>query len=520
MSADPTSYRSTSRPGRDGFVHLLHAEWTKFRTVRGWVVGTAVAAVIIVLVGLLVASAFHNYGCLGAPSAACQSVPLGPDGEAVTDHFYFVHEGLDGDGSITVQVTSLTGLITYPAYAPNAIVPGVMPWAKAGLIIKQSKRPGSPYAAVMVTGSHGVRMQYNFIHDTAGSPGGVTAASPRWLRLTRSGDSITGYESGDGTHWTRIGTAYLAGLPATVQAGLFVASPGYVEESPGIAGGSQVHTTQATARFEHLSLEGDRRGSAWTGDNFGGSGGGPQLGPPGFQESGGRFTLKGYGDIAPLVSGGRRIEDTLIGTFAGLIVVIVIGTMFITAEYRRNLIHTTLAASPRRGRVLLAKALVIGSVTFVVGLVAAALAILLGEPILRANGVYVFPVTSLTELRVVAGTGALLAVIAVLALAVGAVFRRSAEAVTVLIGLVIVPYVLAVASPLPNGVSDWLLRLTPAAGFAIQQSLPWYPQLDPSYDTLFYGYYPLAPWAGFAVLCAYAAAAMGLALFLLHRRAA
>ena len=56
-------------------------------------------------------------------------------------------------------------------------------------------------------------------------PATVSAASPRWLRLTRSGDTLTGYESADGTHWTEVGTARLAGLPATVQVGLFVASP-------------------------------------------------------------------------------------------------------------------------------------------------------------------------------------------------------------------------------------------------------------------------------------------------------
>ena len=49
--------------------------------------------------------------------------------------------------------------------------------------------------------------------------------------------------------------------------------------------------------------------------------------------------------------------------------------MFITAEYRRGLIRTTLAAAPRRGQVLLAKAVVTGLVTFVTGLVAAAVAL-------------------------------------------------------------------------------------------------------------------------------------------------
>ena len=40
---------------------------------------------------------------------------------------------------------------------------------------------------MMVTGRHGVRMQYDYTQDLAGRPGAVSAASPRWLRLTRAG---------------------------------------------------------------------------------------------------------------------------------------------------------------------------------------------------------------------------------------------------------------------------------------------------------------------------------------------
>ena len=44
---------------------------------------------------------------------------------------------------------------------------GLQPWSKAGVIIKASTRPGSAYAAMMVTGNHGVRMQDDYTHDTA-----------------------------------------------------------------------------------------------------------------------------------------------------------------------------------------------------------------------------------------------------------------------------------------------------------------------------------------------------------------
>ena len=110
----------------------------------------------------------------------------------------------------------------------------------------------------------------------------------------------------------------------------------------------------------------------------------------------------------------------------------------------------------------------------------------------------------------------LLAVAAVLALAIGAVLRRSTTAVAAVIVVIVLPYLLAV-SGLPAGAAQWLLRLTPAAAFAIQQSSPQYPQVDNLY-TPANGYFPLAPWTGFAVLCAWAALALGLAVFLFRRR--
>jgi ABC-type transport system involved in multi-copper enzyme maturation permease subunit len=208
---------------------------------------------------------------------------------------------------------------------------------------------------------------------------------------------------------------------------------------------------------------------------------------------------------------------SLVGAFAGLIVVIIVGTMYITAEYRRGLIRTTLVASPRRGRVVAAKTIVLGSVTFVVGLAAAAAAFWLAAWIRRSNGDIFLRVTSLTELRVVAGTAALLAVAAVLALALGTVLRRSAGAVTAGIVVIVLPYILAVASVLPVSPAQWLLRVTPAAAFAIQQSIPQYPQVSGAY-TPSSGYFPLAPWTGFAVLCAWTALALGLAVILMLRR--
>ena len=78
-------------------------------------------------------------------------------------------------------------------------------------------------------------------------------------------------------------------------------------------------------------------------------------------------------------------------------------------------------------------------------------------------------------------------------------------------------YLLQLRSRLPVAAADWVLRITPAAAIAIEQSIPAYPQVAAAY-TPTSGYYPLAPWAGFAVLCAWAALALALAVFLLRRR--
>jgi ABC-type transport system involved in multi-copper enzyme maturation permease subunit len=532
MSA--TSYRSGDPVAREDFARLLRAEWTKFRTVRGWVIGTAFAGLVIVLFAYLATFAHHNGGlCVGPnpSSGTCQSfaTPQPPvvGGVPVNDTYYFVHRTLTGDGSITVRMTSLTGKAQAGGGNGNGVSVNdlvgarapVTEWAKAGLIVTATTKPGSAYAAVMLTGGHGVRMQYDYTGDIAGHA--VPATNPRWLRLTRAGATLTGYESSDGASWTKIGTVHLAAMPGTVQAGLFVTSPPAPDPSSpqyfGGGGGTNLTATGATATFTELSLQGAWQPTHWSAQYVGAKTQLPTLSSVGYHPTSGGFVISGSGDIAPSVSGGYTDEQPLTGVFIGLIVLIVLATMFITAEYRRGLIRTTLAATPRRGRVLFAKASVIGVVTFVAGAAACAVSIPLGNHILRVNGNYVYPTSTLTELRVILGTAALLALVAVLSLAVGTALRRSAGAITAVIALVILPYILATGSALPIGPSDWLLRLTPAAAFAIEQTLPQYHQVSYLYNPTG-GFYPLAPGVGLAVLGAYAVAALLIARRLLLAR--
>jgi hypothetical protein len=90
-----TPYRSQVTAGRESFWPLVHAEWIKFRSVRGWVV-TMIAAIAAITAFVFLASNVSS-SCSGS---ACPAQPTGPGGEQVTDAFYFAHQPLTGNGTI------------------------------------------------------------------------------------------------------------------------------------------------------------------------------------------------------------------------------------------------------------------------------------------------------------------------------------------------------------------------------------------------------------------------------------
>ncbi len=75
----------------------------------------------------------------------------------------------------------------------------------------------------------------------------------------------------DGTHWARVGTAALADLPFTMQAGLFAASGDYSKETSQSIGGqsSSGDSTQAGV-FDHVTVAGAWPAGAWARTDIGG----------------------------------------------------------------------------------------------------------------------------------------------------------------------------------------------------------------------------------------------------------
>ncbi len=104
------------------------------------------------------------------------------------DDFRFVPWSLAGDGTITAQV----------GFA------GSQPLARVGLTMRESDAPGASYMLIALTGSNGLVVQRRTVTGgptvsaaVAGAPTG-----PLWLRLARSGDTLTSSYSLDGAAWT------------------------------------------------------------------------------------------------------------------------------------------------------------------------------------------------------------------------------------------------------------------------------------------------------------------------------
>jgi regulation of enolase protein 1 (concanavalin A-like superfamily) len=493
-----------------GFGSALRGEWTKLRSVRSTVWAGVATIALTVLISVL--------------AAAGSSTSIN-DGPHTIDQFQFVYRSLSGDGTIVARVSTQQN---------------TNEWAKAGIMIKRDTTSGSPYTALMVTPRHGVRMQADFETELTGSAGGA----PRWLKLTRSGDSITGYESADGATWNRIGTVNLSGLPQTVEVGMFVASPDtehLTQVGPGSVRGTWT-SKAGQATFDHVSVDGasgQSSGSSRQQDVLPGgwrnedvapspakSGGGlqPSQGGPGSTtEADGVFTVTGVGNLGRIGIGGIKLTPlddlvrlTLVGVQIGVVVVIALGVLVMTAEYKTGIVRTTFAASPRRGQMLAAKAVVLGVTVFVVGLIASLAAFLFALPVARDNGYAppAYPRPSLTDgpvLRAVVGTALFLALIGLFSLGVGAIVRRTASAIVIVVALVVVAQivtsVLSEDTEPGSGTSAdlWLNRVTPIAGLAIQQTM----DLPGSV---------IGPWAGLGVLCAYAAVTLGVAYWLLRSR--
>jgi ABC-type transport system involved in multi-copper enzyme maturation permease subunit len=195
------------------------------------------------------------------------------------------------------------------------------------------------------------------------------------------------------------------------------------------------------------------------------------------------------------------VFTSLIGVQFAQLSVGVLGVLMFSGEYSTGMIRATLTAVPKRLPVLGAKLLVFSAVIAVISLVSSFAAFFAGQSLLSAKHIQ----TTLSApgvTREVIGAALYVVVVAVLAVALGAILRSTAGGISCLVGLFFVlPPIMDV---LPT---SWSNTIGPYLPQAAGQAL--WARPDGAH---------LAPWAGFGVFCAWAAAAVLLAAVALLRR--
>lgn len=143
------------------------------------------------------------------------------------DAFHFLYRPLAGDGTIIARVAS---------------VQNTDAWAKAGVMIRESLNPDARHAFMAITPGNGAAFQRRTATGGASThTGGPAVVAPYWVRLQRSGNTLTGSASNDGSSWTTVGSD-------TVPMGALV--------NVGLAVTSHNNSTICTATFTNVSVSG------------------------------------------------------------------------------------------------------------------------------------------------------------------------------------------------------------------------------------------------------------------------
>jgi ABC-type transport system involved in multi-copper enzyme maturation permease subunit len=156
---------------------------------------------------------------------------------------------------------------------------------------------------------------------------------------------------------------------------------------------------------------------------------------------------------APVLAGG------FFGLMLGQLCVITLGVLVVTSEYSTGMIRTTLTACPQRARVLTAKALVFFLLSFVTTLVACTLTALVqaalvgGKPVSEYTDPQVLNEETVAAGEAVASTGEWMgatvgaalyvALLGLLSLAVGTLLRSTPGAITAMLGVVLLPFIVS-----------------------------------------------------------------------------
>ncbi|MGA2248132.1 MAG: hypothetical protein ABSH48_24370 [Verrucomicrobiota bacterium] len=148
-----------------------------------------------------------------------------------SDGFHFVFRPASGDVSLATRVLGLQN---------------TDPWAKAGLMMRESPAPDSIFAAILVTPSSGVAFQLRSQTGSQATSVLIVPAvhTPCWLRLARRENLFTADYSADGNSWTPMGSTTVPMQP---------------EAWGGVAVTAHNYAALCQASFDHVAVKGGER---------------------------------------------------------------------------------------------------------------------------------------------------------------------------------------------------------------------------------------------------------------------
>ncbi len=129
----------------------------------------------------------------------------------IGDQFRYLWQSLAADGTISAHILSQQN---------------TEGWAKAGVMLRQTTDPGSPYYGVFMTPSNGITVQYRAAQGNATVQLTLFAGtSPAYFMVGRTGNTYSTYTSSDGITWTIVGGSTVTlNMNGPILAGLAVTS--------------------------------------------------------------------------------------------------------------------------------------------------------------------------------------------------------------------------------------------------------------------------------------------------------
>lgn len=149
----------------------------------------------------------YGRGASGLSGGTYTLISGGSDISGTADSFHYTSQPLAADGQIIARIATLENTDAN---------------AKAGVMIRASTASGAAYLGVFVTPTAGLMLQTRSTTGgtTTVTAGPTTAVAPYWVKVVRSGSTLSGYYSADGITWTQVGANLTLSLGTGASIGL------------------------------------------------------------------------------------------------------------------------------------------------------------------------------------------------------------------------------------------------------------------------------------------------------------